>query len=205
MSYSSDIAFSKTVKAIQSRKGSRSAYAQMEKNGSWASEVTPKLREFIAEQRSFFLASGNLEGQPYIQHRGGPPGFLKILDKHTMAFADYKGNRQFITQGNLADNPKAFIFLIDYSRKARVKIWGTAEVIENDLKLLELLLPAPGEYRAIPEQIIRFHIEAFDFNCPQHIPQRFEAEDVERALKEKEREISALKKRVRELEKAIKP
>ncbi|MBB6521906.1 pyridoxamine 5'-phosphate oxidase family protein [Pseudoteredinibacter isoporae] len=200
MSYSSDIAFTETVKAIQSRKGSRRAYAQMEGNGAWATEVNDKLSAFIARQRSFFLASSNAEGQPYIQHRGGPPGFLKILDKKTLAFADYKGNRQFITHGNLAENAKAFIFLIDYSRKARAKIWGTAQVIEDNVKLLEQLMPAPGEYRAIPEQIIQFNIDAFDFNCPQHIPQRFEAEDVERVLKEKDREIMMLKERIKKLE-----
>ncbi len=200
MSYPSDIAFTHTVKAIQNRKGSRRAYAQMEENGGWSTQVNDKLALFISSQRSFFLASSNAEGQPYIQHRGGPPGFLKILDDKTLAFVDYRGNRQFITQGNLSENAKAFIFLIDYSRKARVKIWGTAEVIEDSPELLKQLMPPPEEYRAIPEQIIKFHIEAFDFNCPQHIPQRFEAEDVERALKERDQEILALKEKIRELE-----
>jgi predicted pyridoxine 5'-phosphate oxidase superfamily flavin-nucleotide-binding protein len=129
---SSDVAFTPTVKAIQERKGSRSAYARMEDGGGWQTVVTPDLASFIAAQRSFFLATVNAEGQPYIQHRGGPPGFLHVLDARTLAFADLKGNRQFITQGNLADNARSFIFLVDYMLRRRIKIWGTAEVVEGD-------------------------------------------------------------------------
>src|SRR5262249_39808587 len=133
--YSSDIAFTPSVKAVQARKGSRDAYARMEERGSWKTEITPDLAEFIAAQTSVFFATANRDGQPYIQHRGGPPGFLRVLDDHTIAFADYKGNRQFITQGNLADNPKAYLFLIDYAQRRRVKIWGTASVVEGDAAL----------------------------------------------------------------------
>ncbi len=199
MNYSSDIAFTEKVKAIQTRKGSRGAYARMEENGGWDTEIIPSIAAYIAAQRSFFLSTANAEGQPYIQHRGGPPGFLKVLDEKTLAFADYKGNRQFISQGNLLENTKAFIFLIDYTNKSRVKIWGTAEVIEDDSDLLERLMPGRKEYRALPEQVIKFTVEAIDRNCPQHIPQRFEVEDVERVLSQRDARIEQLEGQVREL------
>ncbi len=127
--YSSDVAFTPAVKAIQARKGSRKSYAHVEESGGWRTEVDSGLAEFIAAQTSFFLATANAEGQPYIQHRGGPAGFLKVLDKSTLAFADFSSNRQYITQGNLVENPKAHIFLIDYVNRQRVKIWGEARVV----------------------------------------------------------------------------
>ena len=188
--YSSDVAFTPAVKAIQLRKGSRATYAQMEARGGWRKMVTPDLAGFIAEQRSFFLATANAHGQPYIQHRGGPPGFLRVIDDHTLAFADFKGNRQFITQGNLKDNAKAFIFLIDYAKQRRIKIWGKANVVEDDRALTASLMPAG--YKARPEQVILFRIEAWDSNCPQHIPQRFEAADVGREIAMRDERIAAL-------------
>jgi uncharacterized protein len=194
MSPSSDIAFTPVVKAIQQRKGSRSAYAQMEARGGWQTGVTPDLASFVAGVRSFFLATANADGQPYIQHRGGPPGFLHVLDEHTLAIADFKGNRQFISQGNLAENPRAFIFLIDYMLRRRIKIWGRARVVENDPALLARLMPEG--YTARPEQVLIFEIEAWDANCPQHIPQRFDAEDVSRALAERDARIAELEARL---------
>src|SRR5262245_50985051 len=139
--YSSDVAFTPSVKAVQSRKGSRDAYARMEERGSWKTWITPDLAEFISEQTSVFLATASRDGQPYIQHRGGPPGFLRVLDDQTIAFADFQGNRQFITQGNLADNPRVHLFLIDYATRRRVKIWGTARVVEGDAALTADLMP----------------------------------------------------------------
>jgi uncharacterized protein len=195
--FSSDIAFTPTVKAIQVRKGSRHAYAQMEERGGWQTTVTADLAGFVAGQRSFFLATANSEGQPYIQHRGGPPGFLKVLDEHTLAIVDFKGNRQFISQGNLDDNPRAFIFLIDYMMRRRVKIWGRARVVEGDEALVSRLMPEG--YKARAEQVILFEVEAWDSNCPQHIPQRFEAEDVARALAEKDTRIAALEAEIEQL------
>ncbi len=132
----SDIAFTPAVKAIQARKGSRAAYARMETGAGWHRTITPELAQLIAEQTSVFLGTANAAGQPYIQHRGGPPGFLRVLDEKTIAFADFRGNRQFITLGNLAGNPRAFLFLIDYARRQRVKIWGEARVVEDDPRLL---------------------------------------------------------------------
>ena len=130
--YLSDIAFTPAVKAIQIQKGSRSSYARMERGEGWQTTVTPELAEFLADLDMFYLGTANTEGQPYIQYRGGPPGFLKVLDEHTLGFADFGGNRQYITLGNLAENPKAFLFLMDYANSRRVKVWGTARVVEGD-------------------------------------------------------------------------
>lgn len=195
--YSSDVAFTPAVKDIQSRKGSRANYARVEENGGWQTEVTDNLAEFIAAQTSFFLATANAEGQPYIQHRGGPSGFLKVLDKTTLAFADFRGNQQFITQGNLAENPKAYIFLIDYVNRQRIKIWGEARVIEDDKALITSLMPE--NYRARPEQAILFRITAWDSNCPQHIPQKIDLSDVIAVVNERERQITELRAQIEEL------
>lgn len=194
---SSDIAFTPTVKAIQARKGSRAAYGRMEERGGWQTTITPDLAGFVAQVRSFFLATANADGQPYIQHRGGPPGFLKVLDERTLALVDFKGNRQFISEGNLQDNPKAFIFLIDYMLRRRIKIWGTARMVGTDADLLARLMPEG--YPARPEQVLLFTVEAWDANCPQHIPQRFEAEDVARVLAERDARIAELEARLEAL------
>ena len=195
--YSSDVAFTPTVKGIQTRKGSRKSYARVEDSSAWRTEIDPGLAEFISAQTSFFLATTNAEGQPYIQHRGGPAGFLKVLDKTTLAFADFAGNRQFITQGNLADNPKAHIFLIDYVNRQRVKIWGEARVVEDDPALVASLMPQG--YKARPEQAILFKIAAWDKNCPQHIPQKIDLADVVEVVKDREMQIADLKAQVEEL------
>jgi uncharacterized protein len=187
--YSSDIAFTPTVKAIQARKGSREAYAHVEQNGGWRTEIDDRLASFLAETSSFYLATASRDGQPYIQHRGGP-GFVKILDKHTIAFADYSGNRQYITQGNLAENSKAYIFVMDYAHRRRVKLWGEARVVEDDPALLQSLMPRG--YRARPEQVIIFKIAAWDTNCPQHIPQKFDAAEVAAALALRDARIAEL-------------
>jgi predicted pyridoxine 5'-phosphate oxidase superfamily flavin-nucleotide-binding protein len=188
--YSSDVAFTPAVKAIQTRKGSRHAYAQVEQNGGWRSEVDADLTAFLAAQDSLFLATASADGQPYMQHRGGPKGFVKILDKNTLAFADYSGNRQYISQGNLSENPKAHIFLMDYAHRRRVKIWGEARVVDDDPALLQSLMPQG--YKARPEQVILFRISAWDTNCPQHIPQKFDAADVAAALATRDTRIAEL-------------
>jgi uncharacterized protein len=188
--YSSDVAFTPAVKAIQARKGSRDAYAHVEENGGWRTEIDDKLRGFLAATDSFYLATATAEGQPYIQHRGGPKGFIKVLDKNTIAFADYSGNRQYITQGNLTENPKAHIFVMDYAHRRRVKIWGEARVIDDDPVLTQSLMPKG--YKARPEQVILFKIVAWDTNCPQHIPQRFDAADVAAAIAQRDTRIAEL-------------
>ena len=201
--YSSDVGFTETVKQIQARKGSRNAYARMEQDGGWQTEITPDLAAYIANQRSVFLSTVNGAGQPYIQHRGGPRGFLHVLDKSTIAFADFKGNKQFISQGNLAENPKAFLFLIDYVNKTRIKIWGEAEIVEDDPELLASLMPHAAEYRAAPEQLVLFRVKAWDANCPQHIPQRFDREDVEELLRDRDRKIALLEEQIRQLKQRL--
>ena len=195
--YASDVAFSPAVKSIQTRKGSREGYAHAEQRG-WRTEVDENLAAFLADANSFYFATASADGQPYIQHRGGPKGFLKVLDKQTLAFTDYAGNRQYITQGNLLENAKAYIFVMDYAHRRRVKIWGEARVVEDDEALTASLMPKG--YRARPEQVILFKIAAWDTNCPQHIPQKFDAPDVAAALAardariaELEAEIAALK------------
>ena len=191
--YASDVAFSPAVKTIQARKGSREAYARSEQRG-WRTEVDDNLEAFLADANSFYFATASADGQPYIQHRGGPKGFLKVLDKQTLAFADYAGNQQFITQGNLSENPKAYIFVMDYAHRRRVKIWGEARVVEDDEALTASLMPKG--YRARPEQVILFKIAAWDTNCPQHIPQKFDAGDVAAALAARDARIAELEAEV---------
>ena len=188
--YSSDVAFTPAVKAIQARKGSREAYAHVEENGGWRTEIDDKLAAFLTDTNSFFLATASADGQPYIQHRGGPKGFIKVLDKTTIAFADYAGNRQYITQGNLSKNPRAHIFIMDYAHRRRVKIWGEARVVDDDPALLDSLMPKG--YRARLEQVVIFKIAAWDTNCPQHIPQKFDVADVAAALAQRDARISEL-------------
>src|SRR5664279_1268130 len=195
--YASDVAFTPSVKAVQARKGSRRGYERMEAGGSWQTRITPDLAAFIRAQTSIFLATANAEGQPYIQHRGGPPGFLRVIDDKTIGFVDFAGNRQYVTLGNLADNPKAHLFLIDYAHRRRVKIWGEARVIEGDAELTARLMPDGSTARA--EQVILFTVSAWDANCPQHIPQRFEAADVAAALAERDKRIEELEAKVKRL------
>ncbi len=195
--YASDVAFTNAVKSIQVRKGSRAAYARMEQGGSWEQKITPDLKAEIEAQISVFLATANGQGQPYIQHRGGPAGFLKVLDEHTIGFADFAGNRQYITQGNLEENPQAHLFLIDYAKRRRIKVWGTARVVEGDDALTRQLMPA--DYRARPEQVLLFTVAAWDVNCPQHIPQRFEAADVQAAIEVRDQRIAQLEAEVADL------
>ena len=185
-----DIAFTPAVKAAQERKGSRAIYASMEMGEA----IDESLAAFIGQVRSFYLATASADGQPYIQHRGGPPGFVRIVGDHTLAFADFKGNRQFITTGNLAENPKASIFLMDYAHRQRIKIWGTARVVEGDAALEQRLMPEG--YRARAEQVILFDVEAWDSNCPQHIPQMFHADDVRAAIDERDARIALLEREI---------
>ncbi len=188
--YSSDIAFTPAVKAVQQRKGSRRAYARMEEGGSWETHITADLKSFVEAQTSFFLGTANADGQPYIQHRGGPAGFLKVIDGKTLGFIDFAGNRQYISQGNIAENPKTYLFLIDYAHQRRIKIWGEARIVEGDADLTAQLMP--DGYKARAEQVILFTVAAWDANCPQHIPQRFEAHDVISAFAEKDEHIRLL-------------
>ena len=193
-------AFSPAVKSVQARKGSRSQFVGLEAAGGWPRKISPDLAAFVAAQTSVFLATASLAGQPYIQHRGGPAGFLQVRDDTTIGFADLSGNRQYITLGNLAENPKAHLFLMDYERRQRVKLWGEARVVDDDPALLASLMPAG--LRARPEQAILFEVTAWDANCRQHIPQRFEAADVAAALALRDERIAELERQVAHLRQA---
>jgi len=194
MKPTSDIAFTPAVKALQEKHNSRRSYERMEKMGGWQSEVTTDLSEFLSTMDSFYLGTTNSKGQPYIQHRGGPKGFLKVLDTKRLAFADFSGNKQYISIGNLSENNKAYIFLMDYRNQTRIKIWGTAEVVDDDTELITSL--SDENYRAKLERAIVFTVEAWDINCRQHIKQRFTAEDIEKVTQ-------PLYERIKELESLI--
>ena len=188
--YASDIAFTPAVKAIQSRKGSRSLYSKVEKGRGWHTKVTPELKVFLSELDMFYLGTANSEGQPYIQYRGGSPGFLKVLDDKTLGFADFAGNKQYITLGNLSENPKALIFLIDYVNSRRVKLWGNAYAVEDDPTLLDKL--RDPSYPAEVQRAILFTIEAWDVNCPQHIHKRFSQATVDSVVKQLRSQVQEL-------------
>jgi uncharacterized protein len=193
--FSSDIAFTPAVKAIQTAKGSRKLYAKVEKTGGWETTITEELTQFISERDEFYLATANAEGQPYIQYRGGRPGFLRVVDKHTLGFADFGGNQQYITLGNLSENPQAFIFLMDYVDLRRIKLWGKARVVEGDPTLVERLRdpedPSPAE------RAILFDIEAWDMNCQQHIHRRFPQEIVGPYIEKLQARIQELEAKLR--------
>lgn len=196
--FSSDIAFTPAVKGIQSEKGSRASYARMEEGGSWETNVTAELKAFLAELDMFYLGTSNVEGQPYIQYRGGPPGFLKAVDEKTLGFADFGGNRQYITLGNLSENSKAFIFLMDYARSRRIKLWGRARVVEDNPELLEWL--SDRSYSGKPERVILFDLEAWDVNCPQHIHKRFSQRQIAPVIEQLQAKIAELESKLRTLE-----
>jgi uncharacterized protein len=199
--YPSHVVFTPSVKSMQSRHGSRSAYARREQDGGWETSITLECADFIRRQTSVFLATANDDGQPYIQHRGGPPGFLHVINDMKIAFADFSGNKQYITTGNLVDNGKAFLFLIDYSRRQRIKIWGEAYVNEDEALVTRLM---PEGYRARAERAIVFKVSLWDANCPQHIPRRFDAADVQAALGERDERIRELEAEVERLRGKVK-
>ncbi len=172
----SDVAFTPAVKSIQEKMGSREGYAKMEARGGWSNRVAPDLAKFIAERDFFYFGTASAQGRPYIQHRGGRPGFLKVVDEATLGFADLRGNRQYISVGNLSENDRAFIFLMDYAHRRRIKIWGRAEVVEDDAEFLALV--SDSEPGTVVERGIRFHVEAWDVNCPQHITPRYTEEEI---------------------------
>lgn len=196
--YSSDIAFTPSVKNIQVNKGSRSSYARLETAGGWETKVTPELEAFLADLDMFYLGTSNAEGQPYIQYRGGSPGFLKKVDNKTLGFADFGGNRQYITLGNLSENPKAFIFLMDYARSRRIKLWGNARVVEGDASLNAQL--SDPVYPGKVERAILFEVEAWDVNCPQHIHKRFPQKLVAPIIEQLQSRVAELEAKLKSIE-----
>jgi predicted pyridoxine 5'-phosphate oxidase superfamily flavin-nucleotide-binding protein len=193
----SDIAFSPAVKAVQVARGSRRIYARAEQPGNeWPTTIDDALADFIAHTTTCFFATASADGQPYIQHRGGPRGFLRVLDEHRIAWADFRGNRQYVSTGNLAENPRACLFLIDYAHRARIKVWGTARVIEDAAFAASLAVPGyPGKV----EHAIELTVSAWDANCPQHIPQLVDANDVAAIIAERDRRIATLEAEVSSL------
>ncbi|CZT37135.1 pyridoxamine 5'-phosphate oxidase family protein [Rhizobium sp. 9140] len=199
----SDVAFSSAVKAAQTERHSRAIYARMEDNGSWPVDLSPDLVRFIESRKSAFLATASADGQPYIQHRGGPAGFLKVLDRRMVGFADYAGNRQYITIGNLSENPKAHLFLIDYNLRQRVKLWGRIRVVEGDQDLMTRL--TPPDYRARVERAMLFTVDTWDVNCPQHIPHLVEPEPLQALIAERDLKIAALERDIEDLKRRVLP
>lgn len=195
--FASDIAFTPAVKAAQSSRGSRAGYARMEQGRGWNTAVTEELAACLSNLDMFYLGTANAEGQPYIQYRGGSPGFLRVVDERTLGFADFSGNRQYITLGNLSENPRAFIFLMDYARGRRVKIWGTARVVEDDPALIEQL--RDPMYPGSVERVILFEIEAWDVNCPQHIHRRFPQREIAPVIEQLQARIAELQAEARRL------
>lgn len=187
----SDVAFSPTVKSVQARLGSRAHFEAAEIERPWPTTIRDDLAAFIAQRDTFYLATANAAGQPYIQHRGGPAGFLRVLDEKTMGFADLPGNRQYITIANLQDNPQAFIFLMDYARQQRVKIWGTAKVVDDDAALIERLSEGLT-LRKKPQRAIVFTVATWDINCRQHITPRYTEDELRPAIEKLQARILEL-------------
>ena len=186
----SDVAFTPAVKMLQERRGSRGRYAARD----FRTAITEDLAAFIATVDTAYLATASADGQPYAQHRGGPKGFIRVLDDHTLGWADFSGNKQYVTTGNLSENGRAFLFLMDYANARRIKVWGTARVVAHDADLIERLMPEG--YRATPEQAIVFDVAAWDVNCRQHIPQKFDAADVAATIQRLQARISELESQV---------
>jgi predicted pyridoxine 5'-phosphate oxidase superfamily flavin-nucleotide-binding protein len=200
---SSDLAFTPAVKREQEKRGSRAQYERVEAKGGFRTAITDDLRAFVAERDSFYLSTASATGRPYIQHRGGPKGFLRAIDDRTLAFPDFAGNKQYITLGNLAENDQAFIFLMDYALQQRVKLWGRARVVEaTDEPALTARLRHP-DYRAKIERVVLFTVEAWDSNCRQHILPRYDEATVARLvakmtdrIEELEAEVAGLRRRL---------
>src|SRR5512135_66322 len=181
--------FTAAAQQAQAERGSARAYERRMADG-FPDTVTPELAAFIAEQDTAFLATATADGAPYVQHRGGPKGFIKVIDEHTLGFADYRGNRQYITLANLSENDRAYLFLLDPARRQRIKLWGRARVVEDDTALIERLFDKG--YKAKPERAILFTIEAWDVNCSQHIVTRFTEAEIAEAMGGVSRKIAEL-------------
>jgi hypothetical protein len=192
-----EIAFTAEVKAAQEKRGSRHTYEKYIANGAANDIITSKIAEFIAQLDGFYFGTVSSNGYPYIQFRGGVPGFLKVLNEKTLGFADFSGNAQYITVGNLAGNGKAFLFLMDYRHRRRIKLWGRAEIVEGSSDLIEQLrIPDDG---AVIERAILFQVEAISENCPQHIPIRYAEHEVNAMLAPLRDRIAQLEQQLTEL------
>ena len=195
------LVFTAAVKALQERYGSRRQYERLEQRGQQRAGFTAQETEFIAERDSCYIATRGSTGWPYIQHRGGPPGFLRVLDEQTIAFADFRGNKQYVSAGNLATDPRIALIMVDYPHQARLKILGNAQVLQGkqaDGVIERVRLPA---YQAVVESVFVIRVEAFDWNCPQHITPRYTEDQIHEALKSTVARMDELERENRELRK----
>jgi predicted pyridoxine 5'-phosphate oxidase superfamily flavin-nucleotide-binding protein len=186
---SDHIVFSASIKDEQHRRGGVPAHERIAARGGFRTALIPDLVAFLADVDTAYLATASASGQPYAQHRGGPKGFIRVLDEHTLGFADFAGNRQYITAGNLAENERAFLFLMDYAHQRRIKLWGRARMVDDAALIARL---RPEGYKARPERALVFTVDAWDSNCHQHIPQKFDAADVADAVRGLEQRIADL-------------
>lgn len=201
MNYSK-LAFTDGIKLIQQRMGSRNTYERMEKM-SFVDGLTAVEANFISQMDSFYIASYGENDFPYIQHRGGPVGFIKVIDNHTIGIVDFSGNRQYISVGNIAKNPKVSLILVSYPMQARLKIYAEAEIIEisDNADLYDLL--KPEDYKFRPERMLVFHIKAYDWNCPQHITPRYTEQEIDIMVEPKNQQIKQLQEEVQNLKKKL--
>ena len=192
------LAFTDPVKQLQERFGSRPTYSRQERH-SYQDGLTEHETAFMAEQDSFYMASIGENGFPYIQHRGGPKGFLKVIDKDTIGFVDFTGNRQYISAGNLLTHPQVSLIIVDYPRRARLKIYAHASIVELTDKPDLFSLLDPADYPHRPERMVILAVQAFDWNCPQHIKPRYTAEDIAAAMDERDNYIKQLETELAQL------
>ncbi|GEC77814.1 pyridoxamine 5'-phosphate oxidase family protein [Flavobacterium aquatile] len=197
-----ETAFTNTIKKMQEKIGSRNSYARMEQM-SYVDGLTDYEIEFITQQDSFYMATHGENDFPYVQHRGGPQGFIKIINDSNIGIVDFIGNRQYISVGNIINNPKVALIMVSYPRKARLKIYAEAQIIElkDDDKLYEFL--KPDEYKFRPERMIVFNIKAYDWNCPQHIIPRFTAAEIEEAFAPQKKYITDLENQIKDLKEIL--
>ena len=188
------LVFTPAIKALQEKYGSRRSYARQEKGAPEPDRLGPHEREFIAERDSFYMASIGETGWPYVQHRGGPKGFLKVVDERTLAFADFSGNRQFITSGNLAGDNRVALIMVDYPAQARLKILGRAEIFDGESGAPWVAKTRDPGYDAAVERAFVIRVEAFDWNCPQHITPRFTEDQIRETLVPLETRMEELEK-----------
>jgi len=202
------LVFTPTIKALQERHGSRRQYARMEESGPLRDglhpqELGPEEKQLLAERDSFYLASVGSTGWPYIQHRGGPAGFVKVIDGNTIAFANFTGNKQYISGGNLTTDNRVALIFVDYPRRARLKLLGRAEILDGRQAKESIERVQHTEYKAAVESVYVIHIEAFDWNCPQHIVPRFTAEQIQDAIAPVEKRIQELEQENRSLRRQL--
>ena len=193
------LVFTPAVKALQERYGSRKQYASLERQSDTPARLGPEEREYLAERDTFYIASIGATGWPYVQHRGGPKGFLKVIDDRTIAFADFRGNKQYISTGNLMTNDRVAIILVDYPRRLRLKILGHVEIFEGERAKEWLAKVRDPEYKATTERVYVIRVEAFDWNCQQHIVPRFSEEEIRDVLEPVERQMRELQEENKKL------